>query len=110
MKNRRLFLASACIATLLAREARGDIWHLKSSSSLTTEKGSELKLPPGYFLDEKTWAERDLEMKRLQEQETRLVAENKSLRKSASEPPTWLTVVVSAAGIALSVAGVAILK
>ncbi len=108
MRNRRLFLATACAAMLISREVNAEIYHIKSPSELKTEKGSELKLPPGYFLDEKTWAERDLEMKRLQEQETRLVAQNKSLRKSASSP-VWLTVAVSTLGASLGLA-IAILK
>lgn len=109
MRSRRLFLATACLVTLIAREARADIYHVKSPSTLTTEKGSELKLPPGYFLDERTWQERDLELKRLQEQEARLKAENKSLRASASSP-TWLTVTTSAIGVALAVTAAVILK
>lgn len=107
MRHPRLFLAAACV-TLLAREASADIFHIKSPSELKTEKGSDLQLPPGYFLDEQTWQERDLELKRLQTQETRLVAENKSLRESASYPP-WMTVLIGAAGVALGVT-VAILK
>lgn len=102
MKNRRLFLVTACVATLIAREARGDIWHMRTPSTVQTEGGSSLSLPPGYFLDEETWQERDLELKRLQEQETRLVAENKSLRESASFPP-WATAALGAVGIALGV-------
>ena len=108
MRNRRLFLVTACVATLISREAGADIWHIKSDSTLKTAKGSELTLPPGYFLDEETWRERDLEMKRLQEQETRLKAENKSLRESASSPG-WATIVITAAG-ALVGAAVVILK
>jgi hypothetical protein len=85
MLRRRLVLGMVLMTALTAREAAGDIYHLKSPSQLETEKGSKLKLPPGYFLDEVTWQERDAALKRLQEQETRLKAENVSLRKSASE-------------------------
>ena len=72
-----------------------------SPSTLKTEKGSELKLPPGYFLDEETWMERDAEMRRLQEQESRLRAENLSLRDSADDFP-WGKI---ALGIAVGLAG-----
>lgn len=102
VRNRRLFTAALVAALLVSRDADADIWHLKSASTLRTEKGSELQLPPGYFLDEETWQERDLEMRRLQEQEARLAAENKSLRESADFPP-WASVALGVAGIALGV-------
>lgn len=102
MQRRKISLCCALAVVLSAREAAGDIYHVKSPSTLKTEKGSELTLPPGYFLDEQTWQERDLEMRRLQEQETRLVAENKSLRESADFPP-WASVALGALGIAVGV-------
>jgi hypothetical protein len=108
MRHPRLFIAAAVAVTLVSREVGADVWHLKSASTVKTEKGSDLSLPPGYFLDELTWRERDLELKRLQDQETRLVAENESLRSSASSP-VWLTVLIGAAGTALGIT-VAILK
>lgn len=89
--RRRVALVFALATVLAAREAAGDIYHLRSPSQLETEKGSKLKLPAGYFLDEKTWQERDAELKRLQEAETRRKAENESLRKSADEIP-WKTI------------------
>ncbi len=104
MKRNRFALLVGLAAVLAARDAAGEptIYHLKSPSSLKTEKGSELKLPPGYFLDEEAWRQRDEEMKRLQEQETRLSAENLSLRKSARDDYPWLaTGVVGAFGVAL---------
>lgn len=102
MRRHRLVIASALLV-LAAREAHGDIYHIKSPSTLKTEKGSELKLPPGYFLDEKTWQERDLELKQKQESETRLKAENKSLRKSATEYPWLATGFVGAFGVAVGI-------
>lgn len=103
MLRRRLVIAATLVTALAAREAYGGpIYHLKSPSTLETEKGSKLQLPPGYFIDEKTWQERDLEMRRLQEQEIRLSAENLSLRKSANEDYPWLaTGVVGAFGLVL---------
>lgn len=88
---RRRVLLAVAVVVAISREAAGDIYHLKSPSEVVTEKGSKLSLPPGYFLDEKTWQERDAELKRLQEDETRKRAENESLRKSAEEVP-WKTV------------------
>lgn len=86
-------MTAAIVTALCAREASGDTWHIKSPSSVVTEKGSTLKLPPGYFLDEESWRERDLELRRLQEQETRLKAENRSLRKSAeADAIPWKTI------------------
>lgn len=101
MRNRKAMALVALAVVLAAREAHGDIYHIKTPSTLKTEKGSELKLPPGYFLDEETWMERDAEMRRLQEQESRLKAENLSLRSSADDFP-WGKI---ALGIAVGLAG-----
>ncbi len=104
MKNRRLCVAAALLTVFAAREASGgDIYHFVRPSKLVTEKGAELRLPPGYFLDEKSWQERDLEMRRLQEQETRLGAENRSLRESADKFPWVAAGVTGAAGVAIGV-------
>ncbi len=103
MQHKRLVLTAALLTVFAAREARGEIYHVKSPSTIKTEKGSEIKVPPGYYLDEKTWQDRDLEMRRLQEQEIRLGAENKSLRSSSGDYPWVATGVVGAFGIALGV-------
>lgn len=58
----------------------GETLHLKTPSTAKTDGGTDLRLPPGYFLDEKTHGALDVEMKRLQDVETRLNAENKSMR------------------------------
>jgi len=66
-----------------------------------------VSLPAGYFLDEPTYLHLDAEMKRLQDQETRLSTENESLRKTAASwQPGWITlttalVVGLAAGVYL---------
>jgi len=76
-----------------------------SPSTLTTEKGSVVKLPPGRFIDEPTFALLDLEVRRLQERETRLAAENKSLRETATSSRIWkFTVAALAIGFASGVA------
>ena len=103
MRTRRVAVVAALVTVLAAREAAGDIYHLKSPSTVETEKGSKLKLPPGYFLDERSWQERDLEMRRLQMQETRLKAENKSLRESVTEYPWLATGVVGLFGVAFGI-------
>lgn len=79
---------------------------VKSSSTLKTEKGSEVSLPPGWFMSDAVFSKVDAETRRLQDAETRLAAENASLRKSAAEAPFgWgtIAIVVSAfaAGAAL---------
>lgn len=61
----------------------GETLHLQTSSTARTDGGTDLRLPPGYFLDEPTHTKLDAEMRRLQDAETRLNAENSSLRKSA---------------------------
>lgn len=59
----------------------------------------ELRLAPGYYLSEDGWDSLDLKVKHLQDQETRLGAENESLRKSA-RPGWWWWVTGIAAGAA----------
>lgn len=53
------------------------------------------ELPPGRFIQEDLWVELDNEFKRLQDKETRLTAENKSLRESATDVP-WLALTIAA--------------
>jgi hypothetical protein len=101
---RRRPLIAVVVLMALTRETSAEpVYHLKSPSTVTTEKGNTLKLPPGYFLDERAWQERDLELKQAQEARTRLKAENESLRKSASEYPWLATVVVGAFGVAAGI-------
>lgn len=77
---------------------------MREDTTLTKDDGTQYRLPPGHFYDQPTWDTLELEFKRLQTQETRLEAENKSLRKSMDETwkPGWLTIfsalVIGAAG------------
>jgi len=77
--------------------------HLSTPSLVATDGGSDLHLPPGYYLAEPLYKQWDAETKRLQTAETRLTAENKSLRASASSwQPGWYTLAVTlASGAAL---------
>lgn len=91
---RRRAVAIAVVAALAPRAAaepesgtpvpKTGAVHLKTPSDVKTDGGSVLRLPPGYFVDEPSWGKLDAEMKRAQDAETRLSAENVSLRKSAS--------------------------
>jgi hypothetical protein len=66
--------------------------HLRSGSHVVTDGGTDLRLPPGYYLDDPTWIRLDGEFRRLQDQETRLTAQNEALRKSTSGwQPGWKT-------------------
>ena len=98
--RRRLAMSIALAVALLAHNAFGDIYHVASPSTLKTDGGSTLKLPPGYFVDEDTWKLRDTKLKTLEDQSTRLTAENTSLKNSAVDHP-YLVMGVSALGIAL---------
>jgi hypothetical protein len=65
--------------------ARAERTHVRTTgpTELVRPDGARRALPPGRFLDEATFGALDLEMRRLQEAETRLAAENRSLRESA---------------------------
>lgn len=84
------------------------ILHFQTPSRIVTDGGTDLRLPPGYFLDEGRWDVLDIEMKRLQDQETRLRAENESLRNSADDFSLgWLalsSIAVSAFGAGVAYA------
>lgn len=73
--------------------------HLASASAVHTDGGADLRLPPGYFLDEPSWTKLNTETRRLQDAETRLNAENRSFRASASSwQPGWITLATALGG------------
>ena len=56
--------------------------HLRvwSPGVIITDTGAAARIPPGRYLAEPLWLRLDTEVRRLQDAETRLAAENKSLR------------------------------
>ncbi len=104
-------LAAALAVHLLAVDAAAepapsDRLRMRAPSSLTLPSGRVLELPPGRYIAEPTFEKDEIELKRLQELEVRLTAENTSLRKSAEAwRPGWV-IVVSAVltGISIAVA------
>lgn len=78
--------------------------HLLVNGTLSAEGGGSLSVPPGYFLTEPLWADLDTEVKRLQTAETRLGAENLSLRKSAEKVRWWPYLTAAAVGLAAGIA------
>lgn len=80
---------------------------MREDTTLVKDNGERYRLPPGRFFDEGTFQELDQELTRLQNLDTRLQAENDSLRESLDAwRPGWLTVVASVlVGGALGVAG-----
>lgn len=77
--------------------------HLKSEATCST-KTTSFVLPPGFFFDESKFAALDAEVHRLQDAETRLNAENISLKQSASKAPTWWSIVIPAVAAAVTLA------
>lgn len=67
---------------------------MREDTTLTKDNGEQYRLPPGHYYDDPTWEMLDDELKRLQNQETRLTAENESLKKSFEETwkPGWATI------------------
>ena len=67
-------------------------FHLADPSVLTSHAGTVLTLPPGYWMDEPTFKLEDDKRKVEQDLDTRLTAENKSLRAAAAGwQPGWKT-------------------
>ncbi len=77
--------------------------HLLKPSTLVTENGTNLKLPVGYFLPDRHYDALNVEVVRLQDAETRLTAENDSLREAAERPGAGLKTVALAVGVSLIV-------
>jgi hypothetical protein len=122
-QRRRLQLAVAAGVILLARAATADpaptpphgttgagsptpgetFEHIESPSTLKTDGGTELRLPPGYFLDEPSWDRLNTNMRALQDLDTRLMAENQSMKASLAswQPGWWVVAGAVASGIAL---------
>lgn len=74
----------------------GEILHLNTATTGKTDGGTDLRLPPGYFLDEPTFTAKDLELRSSQETITRLKGENESFRKTTkSWQPGWKTLTTS---------------
>ena len=52
--------------------------HITTPSTVHTDGGTDLRLPPWYFLDEPSWGKLDAKARRLQDQETRLGARTRA--------------------------------
>ena len=70
------------LAPVAAADADTTPIHLKTTATCTTAGGTTIVLLPGYYLSEGLWAKLDRETRRLQDLETRLTVENKSLKAS----------------------------
>lgn len=81
-------LAAALAVILLANSAAAEPLHVRTPARLITDGGSDLRVPPGYYLPEPEWLQLDLKVKALQDDKVRLEAENKVFR---DEPgPGWV--------------------
>ncbi len=109
---------AACVLLLLGTRAAADpgptaepveteTLHVTGGGTLDTLGGSHLILPPGYYVPEPEWKTLDAEVRRLQDQETRLTAERdeamRIARSSGDGFPGWL--VATVAGLFGAVAG-----
>ena len=101
---KRRALVAAVFLWLAPARADGDpAKHFHTPAHCDTDGGAHVDLPPGFFYDEAARAALDAEFKRLQDAETRLTAENGSLRRSADPLPIgWKTLV---AGLSAGVVG-----
>lgn len=86
-----LLLSAAVLLALVASAARADESPVEAGTVRThspatcrTDGGTDLRLPAGYFLPEPEFSRLDASLRTLQDDRTRLTAENASLRASAS--------------------------
>lgn len=102
-RRRRAAALAAIVALALPARALADgeapetvppPWRFSSPPTCTVVPGAStpdvtITLPPGYYLADSAWSKLDLELHRLQEQETLLAAENEVFRKHAGSGLTW---------------------
>jgi hypothetical protein len=102
-KPRLAGIAIACAVTLLPSHAiaEPEVLHIVKGAQCTTDGGTDLRLEPGYYLPEPTWVAVDVEMKRLQDVETRLTAENTYMREQG---PGWGTLGIVAGALVVGMA------
>lgn len=82
-----MFRSAIVAMALLAQvgSSVADPTHVRSASTCKTDSGYDLRLPPGYFVEEADWTKLDAEVRRLQDSETQLKAENESLKESIAD-------------------------
>lgn len=105
MRKRPLVVVAVLL--LATRAAAGDpvvtepappgVLSMRHPTVLEVPSGKRLELPPGRFYPDPDFTKLDAEFRRLQDVETRLTAENGSLRSSASGwQPGWKTILTVA--------------
>lgn len=102
-------VATIALIVALSASALGNPIRTRSPAIVRTEAGSEFAIPPSVIMSPELWDRLDVEIRRLQETETRLRAENKSLRGSRVATPGKGTFTALAAALVLGIAlGVAV--
>lgn len=77
--------------------------HLTVPTTASDGAGHSLALPPGVFLSNEKWDELDRKVTVLQEDRTRLTAENEYLRGSTDAPGWWWVAAGVLAGAAAGI-------
>lgn len=83
-------LAAALAVTLLANGAAAEPLRIKTPARIITEGGSDVSVPPGRYIPEPEWLQLDLKVKQIEDDRTRLQAENKVFREESG--PGWITI------------------
>lgn len=92
-KKRSLSLVVVLVVSLLATSAAAEDFpflRFKTPAVCTTEGGSTVNIPIGRFIPEESWDQIDTEWQIMEDNTTRLEAENKHLKASES-PVGWKT-------------------
>lgn len=103
--RRAVCTAAAVVLLLLGRGAAAEPTRFLSGATCTTPAGSEVKLSPrSVVLTDSAWQALDVEVKRLQVEETRLGAENAELRKTSGGASFWANFAILSAAFAAGAA------
>ena len=93
-RRKTLSMAAAALVLLLAMSTAAcdsfPYLKFKTPAVCETEGGSNVRLPPGRFIPEPGWLKLDESWRDMEDDRTRLLAENKALKESDS-PVGWKT-------------------
>lgn len=84
---------SLILVAALSNFVGAEVWRLRTPSTVVTEGGSKISLPPAYCVDEGGWRRLDDELRKRGDEATRMRAERDSY---AQEPKSAPIVIIGA--------------
>lgn len=82
--KRRAFAATVLVVSFLSSAVHSEPMRFLTPAQCMTEGGAEVNIEPGRYLPESDWERLEKDYKAMENDNTRLVAENKSYKGSQS--------------------------